>query len=186
MKAFRRVSVASQQQQQGHFIEPRPPQPLKADKKFKHRAQSRFVRPNSPATEHRGRKEGPGAALIHVRPGQIIYHLVQTNRVLDSLSEEGGCAREVREGCQRRCSLTPITLPLISPPWPPPHYSTHAASEAPMSVCRAARERRPRSHVFVPDFLRIFPRNLYAAHQEILGGGRRFTREGQAAFGCRF
>lgn len=60
------------------------------------------------------------------------------------------CAREVREGCQRRCSLTPITLPLISPPWPPPHYSTHAASEAPASVRRAARERRPRPHVFAP------------------------------------
>lgn len=87
------------------------------------------MRPNSPATEHRGRKEGPGAALIHVSRGQIIYHLAQTNSVLDSLSEEGGCAREVREGCQRRCSLTPITLPLISPPWPPPRYSTHAASE---------------------------------------------------------
>lgn len=55
------------------------------------------MRPNSPATEHRGRKEGPGAALIHVRPGQIIYHLVQTNSVLDSLSE-GGCVhvRSVR------------------------------------------------------------------------------------------
>lgn len=118
------------------------------------------MRANSPATEHRGRKEGPGAALIHVRPGQIIYHLVQTNSVLDSLSEEGGecvCAREVREGCQRRCSLTPITLPLISPPWPPPHYSTHAASEAPASVRRAARERRPRPHVFAPPphFLRL-------------------------------
>lgn len=102
------------------------------------------MRPNSPAAEHGGRKEGPGAVLIHVRPGQIIYHLAQTNSVLDSLSEEGGCAREVREGCQRRCSLTPITLPLISLPWPPPHYSTHAAS---------GRGRRPRPRVPVPRFL---------------------------------
>lgn len=125
------------------------------------------MRPNSPATEHRGRKEGPGAALIHVRPGQIIYHLVQTNSVLDSLSEEEGCAREGREGCQRRCSLTPITLPLISPPWPSPHYSTHAASEARVSVRRAARGRRPRSPVFIPHFLRLFPlftAGIFAPH----------------------
>lgn len=43
-------------------------------------------------TERRGRKRGLRATLIHVSAGQIIYHLVQTNGVLDSLSEgeEGG------------------------------------------------------------------------------------------------
>lgn len=130
------------------------------------------MRPNSSATEHRGGKEGQGAALIHVSAGQIIYHLVQTNSVLDSLSEEEGGAREVREGCQRRCSLTPITLPLISPPWPSPHYCTHAASVALVSVRRAAHERRPSCkevsclHLSLPPTLPfIYSRNLCATHQ---------------------
>lgn len=39
-------------------------------------------------TKRRGRKRGLRATLIHVSSGQIIYHLVQTNGVLDSLSEE--------------------------------------------------------------------------------------------------
>lgn len=187
MRGFWRLSVASTTA--GSLHRP-PPPPLKADKKFKHRRQSRFVRPNSPATEHRGGKEGQGAALIHVSPGQIIYHLVQTNSVLDSLSEEEGGAREVREGCQRRCSLTPITLPLISPPWPSPHYSTHAASVALVSVRRAAHERWPsckevsRLHLSLPPTLPfIYSRNLCATHQargprKKLGGGRRFTSAG--------
>lgn len=42
---------------------------------------------NTPATQHRERNEGQGAAFIHVSWGQIIYHLVQTNSVL--LEEEG-------------------------------------------------------------------------------------------------
>lgn len=62
---------------------------------------------------------GGGATLIHVSWGQIIYHPVQTNTLPDSLSEGrgwcGGVACEVRQGCERRCCLTPITLPLISP-----------------------------------------------------------------------
>lgn len=36
--------------------------------------------------------------------------------------------REVREGCQRRRSLTPITLSLISPPRPAPHYSSNTGT----------------------------------------------------------
>lgn len=48
-----------------------------------------FEGPNISVTEQRGRKR---ATLIHVSTGQIIYHLEQTNGVLESLSEgeEGG------------------------------------------------------------------------------------------------
>lgn len=47
------------------------------------------MRPNTPATEKRGRKEGQGAAFMHVSRGQIIYHLVQTNSVLSEEEKEG-------------------------------------------------------------------------------------------------
>lgn len=57
---------------------------------------SEFEGPNISVTERRGRKRGLRATLIHVNSGQIIYHLVQTNGVLDCLSERGG--GEVEEG----------------------------------------------------------------------------------------
>lgn len=46
------------------------------------------MKPNISVTEHRGRKKRLRATLIHVSSGQIIYHLVQTNSVLDSLLQE--------------------------------------------------------------------------------------------------
>ena len=110
-------------------------------------------------TERRGRKRGPGVTLIHVSAGQIIYHLLQTNAVLDSLS--GGRGRrvvcEVHEGCQRRCSLTSITLPLISPPRPSPHYSSDTGNRPLVTIQRAVhrargiRELLKRSHVFISE-----------------------------------
>lgn len=58
---------------------------------------SRFERPRSPKKRSgaEGRSGGSGgeglrATLIRVSWGQIIYHPVQTNTLLDSLSERGG------------------------------------------------------------------------------------------------
>lgn len=80
------------------------------------------MRPNISVAECTGRKRGLRATLIHVSSGQIIYHLVQTNSVLDSLSEEeeegwgggrGWCVRSVRAASD--AAVWPPSLFLLSP-----------------------------------------------------------------------
>lgn len=126
------------------------------------------MKPNTPATEHRGRKERQGAAFIHISQGQIIYHLVQTNSVLSEEEGFGWGGGAVHEGCWRCCSLTPITLSLISPARPSPHYSTHRASEAPVTahVKEAELWRGPTSSSPTSSTSPfIYSRNLCTTHQ---------------------
>lgn len=61
---------------------------------------------------------------------------------------------EVRQGRERRCSLTPITLPLISPPRP---LSSLLLRYSPVTVPAAAHGgagavKKRESRVFIPHF----------------------------------
>lgn len=100
-------------------------------------------------TERRGRKRGLRATLIHVSSGQIIYHLVQTNGVLDSLSEEGGggwCVRSVRAASDAAAwppslfFLSPLVGPLLITP------QTQALGPSDHTQGRRAAEEVPRLH----------------------------------------
>lgn len=74
-----------------------------------------------------------------------------------------GCRRggrvvcEVREGCQRRSSLTPITLPLISPPRLCPHYSSDTGTRPWWLYTELHVELLKSPHVFISEFYDIFP-----------------------------
>lgn len=116
------------------------------------------MRPNISATECGGRKRGLRATLIHVSSGQIIYHLVQTNSVLDSLSEEEGGVWGLRG--------LPATLQSD-----PHHSSSYLPSSALSSLLLQCRRQAlvtilgvthggeravKRSHVFISHFLASF------------------------------
>lgn len=81
---------------------------------------------------------------------------------------------EVHEGCQRCCSLTPITLPLISPPWPPSSLLLRCSHWALVTIHRAADDGRrmswllKRSQVFISQSCDIFPTTFFAIYSSHL------------------
>lgn len=119
--------------------------------------------PSFSESEPRGRKKG---AKGHINPCQCRPNYLSpcANKRCPGQPVGGGgggggegVVCEVREGCQRCCSLTPITLPLISPPRPPSSLLLRHRHRALVTIHRAARVGRrmrellKRSHVFISE-----------------------------------
>lgn len=124
------------------------------------------MRPNTPATEHRGRNEGQWAAFIHVSQGQIIYHLVQTKCPV------GGGFWVVVGGIGPRALLATLQPdPHHSSPYLPPLALSsllHARSLRSSRDCaREGRRAVEGSHVLISHFLHVsllFTAVIFAPH----------------------
>lgn len=133
------------------------------------------------------REERGAAGRIHPRQPGPIYLSPCANKVscwrkvLGGCEGVGGGGGGVHKGCWRCCSLTPITLPLISPSLPLAHFSLlHTWSlRSSRDGAREGSRAAEGSHVFISHFLLhfslLFTAVIFAPHIKCAA---RNTQEG--------
>lgn len=163
---------------------PPPTPPLKADKDFTRGTDPVFEAKHS--CDRTQREERGAAGRIHPRQPGPIYLSPCANKVSCWRKVLGGCEGVrgvgVHKGCWRCCSLTPITLPLISPPLLPLALSSLLHTRSLRSSRDGAREgsrAAEGSHVFISHFLLhfslLFTAVIFAPHIKCAA---RNTQEG--------